>query len=176
MLDFSITPPLVAALAFAVLNPVWLAALARLPVLRGRNPLQFLLSTSVSLAGWAAYLCYAMRAQPIAGSDLLLGAMAMAAATLVYLEVWALLSRGYTLSLLLALLRAGGAMPAGALAQVYRGGEGLNWVFAHRLSGLVGAGLVERRNGMLAVKAPLGPAVAVAYRACIAFLGLKRTG
>jgi hypothetical protein len=176
MLDFSITPPLIAAFVLAGLNPAWLAALARLPGLCGRNPLQFLLSTSLSFAAWAAYLLYATRSQAIGVSDVLLGFMAMAAATLVYLEIWALLSRGYTLSLLLALLRAEGPMSAEALAAVYRGGEGLSWVFRHRLSGLVKAGLIERANGTLMLKAPLGVTIAVAYKGCIAFLGLKRTG
>jgi len=176
MLDFSITPPLIAAFAFAAANPLWLALLARLPGLRGRNPLQFLLSTSVGLAAWAAYLLYAVQSEPVAASDVLLGAMAMAAASLFYLEVWALLSRGYTLALLLALLRAGGPLSAEALARVYRGGEGLGWVFRHRVSGLVRAGLIARDNGILALKAPLGVMLAVACKACIAFLGLKRTG
>lgn len=176
MLDFSITPHLIAAFAFAASNPVWLALIARLPGLAGRNPFQFLLSTSVSVAAWAGYLLFAAGAGPVAASDVLLGAMAMAALSLFYLEVWALLSRGYTLALLLCLLRADGPMSAEALARVYRDGEGLGWVFRHRVSGLIGAGLVARAGGMLALKAPLGAMAAVACKACIAFLGLKRTG
>jgi hypothetical protein len=176
MLDFSIDPPLVSAFAFAASNPLWLAVLARLPGLRGRNPLQFLLSSLASFAGWAAFLLHLSQSEPIAMADLLLGFMAMAAGTLVVLEIWALLSRGYTLSLLLALLRAEGPMSPQALASVYRGGEGLSWVFRHRLSGLVKAGLIERANGILMLKAPLGVIIAFAYRLCIAFLGLKRTG
>ena len=176
MLDFSITPPLIAAFAFAALNPVWLAALARLPALRGRKPLQILLSTSLSFAGWAVFLFWLAQFEPIKGIDLLLGFMAMATATLVYLEIWALLSRGYTLSLLLALLRAESPMPPEKLAAVYRRGEGLSWVFRHRLSGLVKARLIARGNGTLVLKAPLGVLVAVAYKGCIAFLDLKRTG
>jgi len=119
---------------------------------------------------------YAAGSGPVVLSDVLLGFMAMAAATLVYLEIWALLSRGYTLSLLLALLRADGPMSPERLAAVYRGGEGLGWVFRHRLSGLVKAGLVERKDGTLVLKAPAGVTVAVAYKVCIGFLGLKRTG
>ena len=176
MLDFSITPPLIAAFVFAALNPVWLAALARLPALRGRNPLQFLFSSLVGFAGWSAFLWYAAGSGPVLLSDVLLGFMAMATATLVYLEIWALLSRGYTLSLLLALLRADGPMSPEMLAAVYRRGEGLGWVFRHRLSGLVKARLIARGNGTLVLKAPLGVVVAVAYKGCIAFLGLKRTG
>jgi hypothetical protein len=176
MLDFSIAPPLTAALVLAASNPLWLAALARLPALRGRNPLQFLLSTSVSFVAWIAYLLFAAGSRSVAASDVLLGAMAMAAVSLFYLEVWALLSRGYTLALLLALLRADRPMSAEALACRYRGGEGLGWVFRHRVAGLVRAGLVARDDGILALNAPHGAMLAVAYKACISLLGLERTG
>jgi len=46
----------------------------------------------------------------------------------------------------------------------------------HRLSGLIGAGLVQERDGMVTLTPALGVPMAWLYKLSLAVLGLKRTG
>ncbi len=101
--------------------------------------------------------------------------MILAGALLVYLEAWALLSRGYTLGLLLTLFRGAGPMTDAALAASYRQGQGLGWIMRHRLGGLISTRLVRRQGDLIVLTLP-GAIIALLYRAAIAVLGLKVTG
>jgi hypothetical protein len=102
--------------------------------------------------------------------------MVIGSAVLVYLEIWGLLSRGYTLGLLTTIHQAGQPLPAAELARRYRGGEGLEWIMRHRLAGLEAAGLVRQDGENLVLTPRLGNAVAWSYRVAVALLGLKVTG
>src|SRR5260370_12756845 len=74
-----------------------------------------------------------MRASRVA--ELATSFMILASALIVYLEIWALLSRGYTLGLLLTLFRGEHPMSDAQLAASYRQGEGVGWIMRHRLGG-----------------------------------------
>src|SRR5262245_34134254 len=103
-LDFTAGPAIVAALVAAALTPAVLALLARLPRLRARNALQFLATSVIVVVLWVIGLCVpGLRASSAA--ELATSFMILASALIVYLEIWALLSRGYTLGLLLTLFR-----------------------------------------------------------------------
>jgi hypothetical protein len=173
-LDFTAGPAVVVALIAAALFPAVLAALSRLPRLRARNALQFLASSVIVVAVWAIALCFpAMRASSVA--EFATSFMILASALIVYLEIWALLSRGYTLGLLLTLFRGEHPMSDAQLAASYRQGEGVGWIMRHRLGGLLSAGLV-RRQGDRVVLTPTGTIIAILYRAAVAALALKITG
>src|SRR6266481_5397706 len=99
----------------------------------------------------------------------------LASSVIVYLEIWALLSRGYTLGLLLTLFRGEQPMSDAQLAASYRQGEGVGWIMRHRLGGLLSAGLV-RRQGDGIVLTGTGAIIGILYRAAVAALALKITG
>src|SRR5205807_7885585 len=100
-------------------------------------------------------------------TEMALGFMILGAALLFYLEVWALLSRGYTLGLLLTLHRAGRPLDDSELAARYRGGAGLSWIMSHRIDGLLSAGLVSLENGQVVLSPRLGTLVATACKYAI---------
>ncbi|MGE5779074.1 MAG: hypothetical protein ACM30D_07175 [Hyphomicrobiales bacterium] len=173
-LDFTASAAVVASLVAAALLPAVLAALARLPALRDRNALQFLASSVIVIAAWLIALQLPAMPAP-STADIATSLMILAGALLVYLEAWALLSRGYTLGLLLTLFRAKHPMNDAQLAASYRQGQGVGWIMRHRLGGLMSARLV-RRQGDRIVLTPAGAIIGILYRAAIAVLGLKVTG
>lgn len=175
-IDFSVSTGIVIGLQAAALLPVALAVLSRLPPLRQRNALQFLLSTAAaSIAGLALLVAEGCPRGALACRHAVDAVMVFVTAALLMLEIWALLSRGYTLGLMLTLLERG-ALTDAELARAYRGGEGLEWIMRHRLGGLQAAGMVTARDGRVALTPVRGVAVAAAYRACRVALGLRKTG
>ena len=173
-LDFTAGPAIVAALVAAALFPAVLALLARLPRLRARNALQFLATSVTVVVLWVIALCVpSLRASSAA--ELATSFMMLASALIIYLEIWALLSRGYTLGLLLTLFRGKAPMSDAQLAASYRQGEGVGWIMRHRLGGLLSARLV-RRQGDRVVLTGAGALIGILYRAAVATLGLKVTG
>jgi hypothetical protein len=174
-LEFTMPGAVIAAFAVSVSLPVCLLVIARLPPLAGRNAVQFLISVMIAIAAWAAALLLVPAARPTGAVEVIIGAMVIGSAVLVYLEIWSLLSRGYTLALVVTIHQAGGTLTAPELARRYRGGEGLEWIMRHRLAGLEAAGLVRRTDDRL-VLTGLGRAAAWSYRVAIAVLGLRTTG
>src|SRR5258707_12977597 len=147
-LDFTAGPAVVVALIAAALFPAVVGAVSTMPRLRGRNGLQFLASSVIVVALGAIALCFpAMRASSVA--ELATSFMILASALIIYLEIWALLSRGYTLGLLLTLFRGEHPMSDAQLAASYRQGEGVGWIMRHRLGGVLSAGPVRRQGGGL---------------------------
>jgi hypothetical protein len=173
-LDFTAGAAVVSALVAAALFPAVLALLARLSRLRARNALQFLATSVIVVVLWVIALCVpGLRASSAA--ELATSFMMLACALIIYLEIWALLSRGYTLGLLLTLFRGKAPMSDAQLAASYRQGEGVGWIMRHRLGGLLSARLV-RRQGDRIVLTGAGALIGILYRAAVATLGLKVTG
>jgi hypothetical protein len=173
-LDFTAGAAVLTSLVAAALFPALLAVLSRLPALRDRNAQQFLASSVIVVGLWVI----ALLLPGVPGStalELATSLMILAGALLVYLEGWALLSRGYTLGLLLTLYRAARPMTDAELASSYRQGQGVGWIMRHRLGGLMSTRLV-RRQGDHIVLTPTGAVIGVLYRAAVAVLGLKVTG
>jgi hypothetical protein len=173
-LDFAAGAAVAAALLAAVLFPALVAVLARLPGLRDRNALQFLAGTLIVLVVWALVWGLASAARPSA-AELATSLMIVGGALLIYLEAWGLLSRGYTLGLLLTLFHGARPMTEAELARSYRQGQGLGWIMRHRLGGLLSTGLVRRKDDRI-VLTPAGALIGVLYRVAVAVLGLKVTG
>ena len=175
-LDFSLTPAVLYALVAGVALPVYVAVIARLAPLGGHNALQFLFGSLVMVVLWVGLVLGWPGPRSPGRAELCTGVMILGAGWLFYLEAWALLSRGYTLGLLVTLYRARRPLNEEELARSYRGGFGLSWIMEHRLSGLLGAGLVRRQDGMVALTPRLGAAVALLYKGAIRVLGFRRTG
>src|SRR5260370_15775395 len=114
-----------------------------------------------------------MRASRVA--ELATSFMILASALIIYLEIWALLSRGYTLGLLLTLFRGEHPMSDAQLAASYRQGEGVGWIMRHRLGGHLSAGLVRPR-GDGSVLAGTGALIRILYRAPVAAPPMDITG
>jgi hypothetical protein len=171
--DFSISTPVLSALVIGILQPAYLWAATRIPALAGRNALQFALSSATTFVLWASAL---LVGGEVEGIDILVGAMILVAGAMVYLEIWALMSRGYTLGMLLTLLATERPLDERELARRYRGGDGLSWIMHHRVGGLIAAGLVRRDGDRLALASAAGLAVAWIYKICVTVLGLRRTG
>lgn len=175
---FDLTMPgaVFAAIAIGVLQPLYLFAITRLPIIVERNAVQFLINCGVTLLLWmlAIWLVPGLRQSSMA--ELALGLMALAGSMLVYLEVWGLMSRGYTLGVMLTLHNAEHPLSEAEISRSYRGGEGLEWIMRHRVSGLMAAGLLESRDGQLVLTPGRGRAVAHLYRMSILALGMRRTG
>jgi hypothetical protein len=155
-------------------QPVYLLILTRVPGLKGRNASQFALSNLATLGLWIGSLI--VFNGPVTAMDIVIGTMILVSAGLAYLEAWALLSRGYTLGLLLTLLQAEKPLTDTELSCRYRSGDGLAWIMHHRVGGLVDAGLVRREGERLTLAPIRGALIASMYKLCITVLGLRRTG
>lgn len=174
-LDFSVTPVVLQALVVGAALPFYLSVIARLPPFFGRNALQFVLAAVVMIVLWIGLVVFGAGRVPTDPTEICTGALILGAGSLFYLEIWALLSRGYTLGLLLTLFRAEGPLNEEELARFYRGGEGLRWIMRHRLSGLAGARLIREEAGLVTLT-PFGVLVGRLYKLSITGLGLRRTG
>lgn len=172
-LDFSISRAVFIALLIGIFLPVYLLLIVRAGFLRGRNARQFAVSFAVMMVLWLWVI--ATFPGKLETSELVLSLMVLLSAALFYLEVWAILSRGYTLGLLLTLLRSGKPLTENELAAEYRGGDGLDWIMRHRLSGLAAAKLVTISNRRIKLTLP-GVLIARLYRISIIMLGLGKTG
>ena len=176
-LDFSMPPAVLSAVVAVAALPLSLLATSRVPGLSGRTARQFLTGFVLTLGLWIALVIRSTGWQAPAVGDLVVGLMVLAAGSMVLLEVWGLLSRGYTLALLLTLYRAGRPLDDEELARSYRGGQGLAWVMKHRLTGLIAVGLAHEHDGKVALTPLKGVWVARLYRLGLAILGLRlRTG
>jgi hypothetical protein len=176
-MSFDFPAVLIYPVVLSVLFPFGLLLIARFAPVRGKNATQFFYAALLQVALWAAgslVLPEALRNRD--ALDWLLGAMVVASGLLLWLEAWALLSRGYTLSMLLILLRAAQPLSKAELARRYRGGTGLEWIMQHRVGGLTAAGLVRTNGADLELTPHLGLPVAVLYRITIAIFGLRKTG
>lgn len=176
MIDFSLPCSLIAALLLSFLLPLPLWIATRLPVLHERNPLQFLIAVLLMYGTWFVVVTVFPAPAPADASEWLIGFMALSGGAIVYLEIWGLLSRGYTLSILAALYEAQRPLTPTEIAHAYRGGDGLDWIMKHRLGGLEGSGMIVREGDCIKLSAPRGLIVAWLYKVCISILGLRRTG
>ena len=174
--DFSLTGSLQAALIISAIHPLFLWLMTRIPSLKGRNPAQYLWSV---IALWTSWLILILRVpsfSPEGIADVVVSLFALGGAALLYLEIWGLMSRGYTLSILIAMLDAKGPVSPDDIARRYRGGDGLDWIMRHRLGGLEAAGLIVRDGDHITLTTPSGLFVAKLYALGIAILGLRKTG
>lgn len=175
-LDFSISYPVQCTWVAVAFFPVTLIIMARLTPLVGRNALQFLLSFVVTTTFWLLTLFFLIqKSQTIDLESFLTSFFLYSGLLLVYLEIWGLLSRGYTLGLLLTFYKSRTALSAKEAAASYRGGEGLDWLIKHRFSGLISAKMIKVQDDKVILTAR-GTVIAYLYKLAILFFGLRYSG
>jgi hypothetical protein len=175
--QFSFPAELLYPVIFSLTFPITLAVVSRSRLLRGRNAAQFFVASLVHLAAWVGGSLFLPAGYtPHGASGWLISSMVVGSFLMIYLEAWALLSRGYTLAMLLALLESPSPLAADAIAARYRSGDGLEWIFRHRLAGLEAAGMIRKEGADLALTPRLGAFVVMLYRVAIAVFGLRKTG
>jgi hypothetical protein len=164
------------ALAVGAVLPLTLAAIARVPAVRGKNAIQFLLAALVSVAFWHVLLaCCSLRIS-LLSEEYLVGVMVLASSFVFWLQPWGLLSRGYSLGMLLTLYKSDGPMTVDQLSAAYRGNAGVEWVARHRIDGLVRFGVVAQRGDSLVLTPVRGRIVAIIYAVAVSLLSLERMG
>lgn len=174
-IDLAMPPAIAIALANALLFPAWLAGTARLRALQERHALRFLVSAIVMALAWLVSMA-ALAPAGLTPMDAVVGLCVVLGALLFYLEVWALMTRGYTLGILLTLLKTGRPLSAQEIFDGYRDGDGLGWIMSHRLGGLCASGFIARSGDRLTLAPGRGVFIARLHRLCVAVLGLRRTG
>jgi hypothetical protein len=175
-IDFGMPASLAAALTLAASQPVLLLVAARLPGMSERNTLQFVLSAAGMIVLWGIAVTLVPAIRPSSPAEVIVCLMIFGGATLAYLQIWALLTTGYTIAILLALLKSDRPLTEDDISSAYRSGAGLQWVMRRRVGGLIKAGLVKRNKDCLTLSPSTGLAIAYLYRVSVAVLGLKRTG
>jgi len=165
-IDFSMGYPVQITLIASVFFPIVLMIIARIHKLSGRNDIQFTLSFIITSIAWLGVL---------GTESICVSFFLYIGIILCYLEIWGLLSRGYTLGLLLTFYKANTPLSASELAGLYRGGEGLEWLITHRFAGLASAKMIERQGDKITLTTR-GTIVAFLYKLSLLFFGLRYSG
>lgn len=173
--DFSMSAPLQCTVLMCTFFPFVLMFITKIRKLTQRNATQFFLSYLVVSAGWVISLVIINKVKPYDIEELCVGFFLYHAVMLVYLEIWSLLSRGYTIGLLLTFYKADRPLNPQTLASLYRGGEGIDWLIKHRIMGLESAKLVHSQSDTIALT-KRGVFVAFLYNVSILFFGLRYSG
>jgi len=111
-----------------------------------------------AIAVIAAYILICLRA-PLTEArivPIVTGAALIVAALVFVLGVWGVLTRGYSVALLITLERSLGKMSVGDLEAGYSGGRGLRWLADKRLGGLKAARVVEIVDGDVLITPHVG--------------------
>jgi len=172
-LDFSMSVFVCLTLVCCAVFPCLLMIIARIPALAGRNALQFLICFINTTLIWLVLLLKYV--QTLEYENILTSFFLYGSFMLVYLEIWGLLSRGYTLGLLLTFFKANQPLSAHQVAELYRGGQGLDWLMQHRFSGLISAKMVHLKNNKVTLTTR-GCLVAYLYKLSILLFGLRYSG
>lgn len=173
-IDFSISPAEFISFLSVLLFPIVLMLIARIKRFRNRNALQLFLTSLIVFFLWMLGIFFT-EVRPSTG-EVIVSSMIFIITLLVYLELWALLSRGYTLGILLTLTKSPTPLSDRNLMQSYRSGEGLEWLVSHRFSSLFAAKLVIKRGNKVFLTSFMGNTVVYIYRLFIWIFSLKRTG
>jgi hypothetical protein len=168
--DFVPTVPVALSLAACALLPGTLLALSHGPGKVAAPGRRFVLATALT---WLAWAVAALAVAP-GWVELLTGALLLATATLVGFTLWTLVAWGFTLSMLLALARAGRPLTVEAWALEYTRGKPLAAFARVRLGVLFALGLAEVRGGAVVMTPRRGRLFANAAAALRRLFGLPR--
>jgi hypothetical protein len=174
-LNFSMSYPVQITFGTVLFFPASLLVTTRLPHLASRNAAQFLAALLITTTAWLGALILLTHGTPVDTEDLCVGFFLYSGILLVYLEIWGLLSRGYTLGLLLTFYKTAKPLNAKEVADLYRGGEGLDWLIKHRFAGLISAKMIRREDDQV-VLTHRGRMIASLYKLSLWFFGLRHSG
>lgn len=174
-IDFSIGYLVAFTMLLCGFFPIILMMVSKLKKFSGKNALQFFIAAFISTILFILGITYHLKYTIPQYYEVLTSLFLYLAAILIYLEIWGLFSRGYTLGLLLTFYKINTPITITQLASSYRGGEGLNWLMKHRFKGLIAAKLI-RINQETLILTKQGIIVAYLYEWAVLFFGLKQTG
>jgi len=174
-LNFSLSSAEAIAFLSVLLFPMALIIIARILFFKDRNALQFFVTTISIFCFWVGGIIYTYF-NGTSLNEILSSFMIFFTSLLVYLEIWALLSRGYTLGILLTLSKSSTPLNDKNLAQAYRQGEGLQWLIQHRFSGLFSAKLLFQEKNKICLTPFFGNCTVKIYKLFILMFNLKKTG
>lgn len=173
-IDFSMNDSIQITFMACLFFPFILMTLVRIPKLVGRNALQFLLSFIVTTLVWLVALIWEKNS--LINSEFIWSAVCLyGGLMLAYLEIWGLLSRGYTIGLLLTFYKSKTPLTPDELAKSYRGGHGLDWLIKHRFAGLESAKMIKLHNNQVTLT-NRGKVIAFLYQLSVLFFGLRYSG
>lgn len=141
-IDFIPSLPVALSLAVCGLLPVLLLALSHGPAKVTAPGRRFVLAAALA---WAAWFAAMVVANPSA-VDALTGGLLLGTATLAGFTLWTLVAWGFTVTMLVALDRAGGPLTADEWALAYTRGKPLDALARDRLGVLLRLGLAELRG------------------------------
>jgi hypothetical protein len=167
-IDFIPTPPVAVSLAACVLLPAALLTLSHGPLKVTAPGKRFVVAAA---AAWAAWLAATVATHPD-WVELVTGALLLATATLAGFTLWTLVAWGFTVSMLLALARAGRPLTPGEWALAHTRGKPLAAFAQDRLGVLLRLGLAEVREGQVVMTPRRGRAFAKAAGALRKLFGL----
>lgn len=84
------------------------------------------------------------------------GLLLLLSILIFFLGVWGLLTRGYSVAILIALHSVGGKATTIELEKNYSGGRGLRWLTAKRLDGLTVSKTIKIEKNQITIRKPLG--------------------
>ena len=174
-LDFSISSIMLSSIVIGAGFPLLLIVVVRIPLLARRVGLQFLISSLFTVFLWVSFVAFMVSdySLPLL-TEIAISSMILFSFLIVYLEIWALLTNGYTLGLLLTLLKTGHPVNEHEFSKRYRNNEGVSWVIEHRLTRLIAAGLIKKVHSGLVISPVSGSTVASLYKLGIVILGLQK--
>jgi hypothetical protein len=168
--DFTPPPAVALALLACCLLPVFLLSLSHGALRVAAPGRRFVLAAALAWVAWAGTVTVV---HPDA-VELLTGALLLAAATLAGFTLWTLVAWGFTLSMLLALRRAGRPLTVGEWALAYTRGKPLDAFARDRLGVLLKLGLAELRGGEVVMTPVRGRLFAKAAGVLRQLFGLPR--
>lgn len=124
---------------------------------------RFNATAGIVLGAYALGCSYDASAETV---PVITGVALIVSALVFVLGFWGVLTRGYSVALLIALNRLGGRASTGELEKAYSAGRGLRWLAGKRLEGLVAARAVVIENGQVTITPSMG---AFILRCCVMF-------
>jgi hypothetical protein len=176
-LDFSMSVSVFWAFFSCFLFPLFLYASQFIRSIHDKHALRFVICTAISIVLWLLLaMVFNSKAKPIEFIDLVLGLAVICCSTILYLQVWGLLTRGYTLAILRTLLESNKPLNATEIGAAYRNFEGLDWIMKHRMQGLHASGMIIINGDNVRLTLQKGKLIACTYAISKRLLGLGRTG
>ncbi len=178
-LDVLLPPPAVAiALIVGLAFPLWLFMTRFIPVVAGDVSRRYLAACALAFAVWstAVFLLGPPLTSDQALSGTVNGALVLLSGFVFFLGLWGLLTRGCSVSILIAHRRLQGRASAANLGAAYSANRGLRWLADKRINSLVHAGLAIRAGGVLRIARPKGTLAAFATELLLRIIGLKTFG
>ncbi len=118
-------------------------------------------------------LCFFSSNNPAA---ILSGLLLLLSILIFILGLWGLLTRGYSVALLVTLYSLGGKATITELEKKYSGGRGLKWLTTKRLNGLSNAKMIKIEKCKITIRKPLGLLLIKIYKIFQQLFQLKGYG